>query len=331
MGPKWPWPGWTCWRRRCWARRPRGARSCVSTRGSCTCRSSRGELHRVVLMLLDNLDPNLQSDAQSRRSPLHVAAQRGYLEICHLLLQAGANINAQDKLRRTPLLEAVANDHLGTARLLLQRGGCAYGKEEDGSTCLHHAAKNGNLEMVELLLATGQVDVNAQDNGGWTPIIWAAEHKHIEVIRRLLTRGADVTLTDNEENICLHWASFTGQRGDRGGSAERAVRPAGRELPRGHPPAHRGQGELPGLRHPVPVSRGRPGRSEQGGGFALGLDPRALGGLGGAAAHAEAAPGGAGAAAAHREDHQPGRGAGARERPHPLCERGGRGALSPGL
>ncbi|XP_058715939.1 histone-lysine N-methyltransferase EHMT2-like [Poecile atricapillus] len=70
-------------------------------------------------------------------------------------------------------------------------------QEEDGSTCLHHAAKNGNLEMVELLLGTGQVDVNAQDNGGCTPIIWAAEHKHIEVIRRPLTRGADVTLTDN--------------------------------------------------------------------------------------------------------------------------------------
>lgn len=64
--------------------------------------------------------------------------------------------------------------------------------------------------MVSLLLSTGQVDVNAQDSGGWTPIIWAAEHKHIEVIRMLLTRGADVTLTDNEENICLHWASFTG-------------------------------------------------------------------------------------------------------------------------
>lgn len=36
-----------------------------------------------------------------------------------------------------------------------------------------------------------------QDSGGWTPIIWAAEHKHIDVIRMLLTRGADVTLTDN--------------------------------------------------------------------------------------------------------------------------------------
>ncbi|XP_074023325.1 histone-lysine N-methyltransferase EHMT2-like, partial [Numenius arquata] len=177
----------------------------------------QGELQKVVLMLLDNLDPNFQSDAQSKRTPLHAAAQKGYLEICHLLLQAGANINATDKLRRTPLMEAVANNHVETARYMVRRGGCVYSKEEDGSTCLHHAAKNGNLEMVDLLLSTGQVDVNAQDNGGWTPIIWAAEHKHIEVIRRLLTRGADVTLTDNvsvgggcEENICLHWASFTG-------------------------------------------------------------------------------------------------------------------------
>uniref|UniRef100_A0A8C3HDG9 [histone H3]-lysine(9) N-methyltransferase n=1 Tax=Chrysemys picta bellii TaxID=8478 RepID=A0A8C3HDG9_CHRPI len=168
----------------------------------------QGELQKVLLMLLDNLDPNFQSDQQSKRTPLHAAAQKGYLEICHVLLQAGANINAVDKTRRTPLMEAVVSNQVETARYIVRRGGCVYSK--DGSTCLHHAAKCGNLAMVSLLLATGQVDVNAQDNGGWTPIIWAAEHKHIEVIRMLLTRGADVTLTDNEENICLHWASFTG-------------------------------------------------------------------------------------------------------------------------
>lgn len=161
-------------------------------------------------MLLDNLDPNFQSDQQSKRTPLHAAAQKGSVEICHVLLQAGANINAVDKQQRTPLMEAVVNNHLEVARYMVQLGGCVYSKEEDGSTCLHHAAKIGNLEMVSLLLSTGQVDVNAQDSGGWTPIIWAAEHKHIDVIRMLLTRGADVTLTDNEENICLHWASFTG-------------------------------------------------------------------------------------------------------------------------
>lgn len=35
-----------------------------------------------------------------------------------------------------------------------------------------------------------------QDNGGWTPIIWAAEHKHVEVIKSLLNRGADVSVSD---------------------------------------------------------------------------------------------------------------------------------------
>ncbi|XP_029441726.1 histone-lysine N-methyltransferase EHMT2 [Rhinatrema bivittatum] len=170
----------------------------------------QGELQKIVLMLLDNLDPNFLTDQQSKRSPLHAAAQKGYLDICHVLLQAGACLDAFDKFLRTPLMEAVVSSQLDVAKYLVQRGACVYLKEEDGSTCLHHAAKSGNLEMLSFLLSTGQVDVNAKDNGGWTPVIWAAEHKHLEVIRMLLTRGADVMLQDNEENVCLHWASFTG-------------------------------------------------------------------------------------------------------------------------
>uniref|UniRef100_A0A6P8PBB8 [histone H3]-lysine(9) N-methyltransferase n=1 Tax=Geotrypetes seraphini TaxID=260995 RepID=A0A6P8PBB8_GEOSA len=170
----------------------------------------QGELQKIVLMLLDNLDPNFHTDQQSKRTPLHAAAHKGYLDICHVLLQAGACLDALDKSMRTPLMEAVVNNQLEVAKYLVQRGACVYLKEEDGSTCLHHAAKSGNLEMLSFLLSTGQVDVNAKDNGGWTPVIWAAEHKHLQVIRMLLTRGADVTLQDNEENVCLHWASFTG-------------------------------------------------------------------------------------------------------------------------
>nr|XP_014350755.1 PREDICTED: histone-lysine N-methyltransferase EHMT2 [Latimeria chalumnae] len=118
--------------------------------------SKQGELQKVVLMLLDNLDPNFQTDQASRRTCLHVAAQKGYLEICHVLLQ-------------------------GVSSRFL--------------TCT---------------VADFPLAICVQDNGGWTPIIWAAEHRHIEAIKMLLARGADVTLRDNEENICLHWASFAG-------------------------------------------------------------------------------------------------------------------------
>ncbi|TRY82244.1 hypothetical protein DNTS_009361 [Danionella cerebrum] len=172
--------------------------------------AKQGEAQRVLLMLMEGIDPSYQSDSQSRRCALHAAAQRGLLEICYLLVQAGAKVDAQDKSLRTPLLEAIVNNQMDVVKFLIQSGACVYHAEEDGSTGLHHAAKLGNLEVVTLLLNTGQVDINAQDSGGWTPIIWAAEHRHIDVIKALLNRGADVTLTDKEMNVCLHWASFSG-------------------------------------------------------------------------------------------------------------------------
>ncbi|XP_061520991.1 histone-lysine N-methyltransferase EHMT2 [Phycodurus eques] len=172
--------------------------------------AKQGEVQRVLLMLMEGIDPTYQPDSQNRRSALHAAAQRGLLEVCYILLQAGAQIDAQDKDLRTPLLEAIVNNHTQVARYLIQNGACVYNVEEDGYTGLHHAAKQGNLEIVNILLETGQVDVNSQDNGGWTPIIWAAEHKHVEVIKVLLNRGADVTINDKELNICLHWAAYAG-------------------------------------------------------------------------------------------------------------------------
>ncbi|XP_072331617.1 histone-lysine N-methyltransferase EHMT2 isoform X3 [Scyliorhinus torazame] len=172
--------------------------------------AKQGDLQKVLLMLLDEHDPNFQTDQQSRRMPLHAAAQKGYLEICHILLQAGATVDVCDKLQRTPLMEAIMNNHYDIVKLLSKHGACVFHKELDASSCLHHAAKNGSVQMVQFLLATGQVDLNTQDSGGWTPVIWAAEHKHIEIIKLLLGRGANVTLKDNEENICLHWAAFAG-------------------------------------------------------------------------------------------------------------------------
>uniref|UniRef100_A0A8C2ZAN1 Euchromatic histone-lysine N-methyltransferase 2 n=1 Tax=Cyclopterus lumpus TaxID=8103 RepID=A0A8C2ZAN1_CYCLU len=172
--------------------------------------AKQGEVQRVLLMLMEGIDPTYQPDSQNRRSALHAAAQRGLLEVCYILVQAGAQVDAQDKDLRTPLLEAIINNHIEVAHYLIQNGATVYHVEEDGYTGLHHAAKLGNLEIVNMLLETGQVDVNAQDNGGWTPIIWSAEHKHVDVIKVLLNRGADVTISDKELNVCLHWAAYAG-------------------------------------------------------------------------------------------------------------------------
>ena len=53
-------------------------------------------------------------------------------------------------------------------------------------TPLHLAAQAGNTEGCHYLLSSGRTEpgyVNQQDDGGWTPVVWASEHKHPVVVK----------------------------------------------------------------------------------------------------------------------------------------------------
>ncbi|XP_057215572.1 histone-lysine N-methyltransferase EHMT1 isoform X2 [Triplophysa rosa] len=172
--------------------------------------AKQGELQKVLLMLVDGIDPNFKMESQNKRTPLHVAAEAGHQEVCHMLVQAGANLDMCDADQRTPLMEACENNHLETVRYLLRAGAIESHKDVEGSTCLHLAAKNGHFAIVQHLLSTGLIDINCQDDGGWTAMIWATEYKHVDQVKLLLSKGADINIRDKEQNICLHWAAFSG-------------------------------------------------------------------------------------------------------------------------
>lgn len=64
-------------------------------------------------------------------------------------------------------------------------------------TCLHVAAKSGNLEACKILLNSSFTIpnfVNIQDDGGWTPLVWACEHGYCEIIKYLVSMRADITI-----------------------------------------------------------------------------------------------------------------------------------------
>ncbi|NXX97576.1 EHMT1 methyltransferase, partial [Centropus bengalensis] len=157
----------------------------------------QGELQKVLLMLVDGIDPNFKMETQSKRTPLHAAAESGHVDICHMLIQAGANIDTCSEDQRTPLMEAAENNHLETVKYLIKAGALVDPKDAEGSTCLHLAAKKGHYDIVQYLLSNGKMDVNCQDDGGWTPMIWATEYKHIELVKLLLAKGSDINIRDN--------------------------------------------------------------------------------------------------------------------------------------
>ncbi|CAK6965118.1 histone-lysine N-methyltransferase EHMT1 isoform X1 [Scomber scombrus] len=172
--------------------------------------AKQGELKKVVLMLVDGIDPNFKMESQNKRTPLHAAAEGGHKDICHMLVQAGANLDMCDEDQRTPLMEACENNHMEVVIYLLRAGASATHKDVEGFTCLHLAAKSGHYNIVEHLLTTGLININCQDDGGWTAMIWATEYKHVDQVKLLLSKGADISIRDKEENICLHWAAFSG-------------------------------------------------------------------------------------------------------------------------
>uniref|UniRef100_A0A8C0K0V3 [histone H3]-lysine(9) N-methyltransferase n=1 Tax=Canis lupus dingo TaxID=286419 RepID=A0A8C0K0V3_CANLU len=167
-------------------------------------------ISETYLFAVDGIDPNFKMEHQNKRSPLHAAAEAGHVDICHMLIQAGANIDTCSEDQRTPLMEAAENNHLDAVKYLIKAGALVDPKDAEGSTCLHLAAKKGHYDVVQYLLSNGQMDVNCQDDGGWTPMIWATEYKHVELVKLLLSKGSDINIRDNEENICLHWAAFSG-------------------------------------------------------------------------------------------------------------------------
>jgi ankyrin repeat protein len=59
------------------------------------------------------------------------------------------------------------------------------------------ASREGNIEAVQQHLASG-TDVNAKDNRGRTPLLWAAFTDRMEIAELLIAKGADVNAKSKE-------------------------------------------------------------------------------------------------------------------------------------
>jgi ankyrin repeat protein len=78
-----------------------------------------------------------------------------------------------------------------------------------GYTPLHFAAEQGHNEIVELLIANG-ADVNARNQWGRTPLHQAA-NGHNEIAELLITKGADVNAKIEDGGTPLDMAIFLKQ------------------------------------------------------------------------------------------------------------------------
>ena len=84
-------------------------------------------------------------------------------------------------------------------------------KDAAGQTALMYAAETGRMEIVKYLVSKG-ADVNAKSRGfgRGTALIYAAASNRTEVMKYLLAQGADIDAVSNHNETALIWASAQG-------------------------------------------------------------------------------------------------------------------------
>ena len=161
----------------------------------------------TVMQILDHEGTAVQLDSVNwtGSSALMLAAEHGQKEVVDKLLSKGANPSLRDNEGGgTALLRAIDNGHVSIVESMLRHPNVDIHCLDDSNRgLLHGAARAGFIDIVQLLLEK-DLDINAQDNKGKTPLQDASQSGDIgadgafEVVRLLLNKGADASLRDQE-------------------------------------------------------------------------------------------------------------------------------------
>ncbi|KAI9345692.1 ankyrin repeat-containing domain protein [Obelidium mucronatum] len=153
----------------------------------------------------------------SKMSPLLLAAKYGRSENVKIIIDAmGGGSAAADSTflpsGYTALHFAAGHGHLEVVQTLIDAHATIDAIDKNGKlTPLIHACRTGQLEVVKLLLSKG-ANIFAADNMGRTPLIHAVKNGHFELVVTLLAEGADASASDTSDNSPLHYACGFGWR-----------------------------------------------------------------------------------------------------------------------
>jgi len=116
------------------------------------------------------------------------AAEMGDTQGVERLLQRGADPNTADPKGNTLLMIAARNGNRELVWILIRRKASANKRSQVGDTALMMASLRGDREIARALIEFGGAEVK---HSGWAPIHYAAFEDRAEVIRYLISKGAD--------------------------------------------------------------------------------------------------------------------------------------------
>ena len=156
------------------------------------------EICRLILMILAKKNPKMPwIQISNPLTPLHPAAENGHFKVFKAISEYVFDINPITAKETTPLDLAAKRGHVEICRLIIDR--IAINNPESLSILLHRAAKNGHFAVCQLIIAYLE-DKNPKDSTDEenTPLHLAAMNGHIEICQLFIE---NISEKDPENNI----------------------------------------------------------------------------------------------------------------------------------
>ncbi|XP_048251794.1 serine/threonine-protein phosphatase 6 regulatory ankyrin repeat subunit B-like [Haliotis rufescens] len=167
--------------------------------------------HLDVYNLLVSEGANLQLTDALGKDCLMLACEGGSMPIVkHLLSLKTFDINRRGRSNQTPVMLAAERGHVDVSNLLVSEGADLSLTDEYNNDCLMLACEGGNMPLVKYLLSLKTFDINRRGRSNQTPVMLAAAKGHVDVSNLLVSEGADLSLTDDNNNDCLMLACKRG-------------------------------------------------------------------------------------------------------------------------
>lgn len=137
---------------------------------------------------------------------LHKAARSGDAAAAESLCESNPlAVNSRDRLSRTPLHLAAWAGHVEVVRCLCKHKADVGAAAMDDTAAIHFASQKGHLEVVRELVASGAT-VKAKNRKGFTALHFAAQNSHLDLVKYLVKKGVDVTAKTKGGQTALHVA-----------------------------------------------------------------------------------------------------------------------------
>ena len=154
---------------------------------------------------------NVDSTDEENNSPLHHAAENGNKKMIMLLLKHGANVNSQNNNKETPLHIATHEQHEEAADKLLKSPFLTSLDIQDvyGNTPLHNAVFQ-RLYNTSCHIIDKGAQMNKQNNSLDTPLHLASKWNNVEIVKKLVSSGASLSLKNMQEDTAFIIATYRG-------------------------------------------------------------------------------------------------------------------------